>query len=368
MVLNFYLELAAFIIGIILCMNCINQYKITDLKGKVYVNMLRVVTAMSGCNLVSYIVVRNNISMLMAVAEVIICFSFILMVGIWMYLDLYLIESIKEKNYFHYTTYLYTGLPLFLQLVVILINWGTHSLFDVSMLDESIQITFNTWYKYPYILAAIALVIYILIFLRNYRVFREKKQMVFFVVPLLMIVFYYLQYRFKAVAILGFGYILVLLLLYLYSFSRSIIPDSLTGLPDGSSFKRMLDYRIGQKQVMTVVMIRLDDFKQIRREYGYQNSNRYLKLIAMYIKEKAPKYCMSRYSENQFAIIFDEQSERDVQVWCDEILTRFESVWEIDELQHKLSACISVAEYPKMADTSEQILELLEHIDLDDAI
>lgn len=364
MVLNFYLELAAFIIGVILCCVSSIQYKITDLKGKVYVHMLRVTTVMTGCNLLAYVVIRNNLSMLMGIAEIIICFSFILMVWIWMYLDLYLIERIKEKNYFHYKTYLYTGLPLFVQLIIILINWGNHNLFDVSMINESVQITFNTWYRVPYILAVVSFVIYLVILLKNYQLFREKRQMVFFVVPVLMFIFYYLQYRFKAVAILGFGYMVVLLLLYLYSFQRSIKMDSLTRLPDGSSFKRMLDYRIGQKQAMTVAMITLDDFKQVNREYGYQNGNRYLKLIAMYIKEKAPKYCMSRYSGDKFAVVFDGKSCQDVQEWCDELLARFESVWEMDKLQHKLSACISLVEYPAMVDSSEQMLDLLEYMNI----
>lgn len=364
MVFNFYLELAAFIIGIILSLVSSAQYKITNLKGKVYVHMLRVTTVMTGLNLFAYMVVSNNLSVLMGIAELIISLSFMYMVWIWMSLDLYLIEKIKEKNCFHYKTYFFTGLPLFVQLIVLLINLGNHNLFDVAMVNGSVQITFNTWYRVPYILALVSFVIYVVILLKNYQSFRKKKQMVFVVVPILMFLFYYLQYQFKEVSILGFGYIVVLMLLYLYSFQRSIKMDSLTRLPDGSTFKRMLDYRLGKKQTMTVAMITLDDFKQVNREYGYQNGNRYLKLIAMYIKDKAPKYCMSRYSGDKFAVVFDGKTCQDVQEWCDELLLRFESVWEIDKLQHKLSACISLVEYPAMADTSEQILDLLEDMNI----
>lgn len=364
MVLNFYLELAAFIIGIILCGGTLIQSKITDLRGKVYVHMLRIVTIMTGCNLLAYMIIRNNILLLMSVAELIICCSFVLMVGIWMYFNLYLIETNEGRNCIRCSTYICTGLPLFVQLILILTNWGTHNLFDVSMLNDSIQIVFNTWYKLPYALTAISMGIYLCILFKNYKVFFEKKQMIFFLIPGLMIIFYYLQYCFKAVAILGFGYMVVLLLLYLYSFHRSIKMDSLTRLPDGSSFKRMLDYRIGQKQSMTIAMITLDDFKQVNREYGYYNGNRYLKLIAIYIKEKAPKYCVSRYGGDKFAVVFDGKSCQDVRGWCDALLARFESVWEIDKLQHKLSACVSLVEYPVMAETSEQILDLLDYMNI----
>lgn len=362
MALNFYLELAAFIIGIILCMVSFSQYKITDLKGKIYVQMLRVVTIMMGCNLLSYLVIDNNIFTLIGLAEVIICFSFLLMVWIWMYLNLYLIEMIQGKNYYTNITYILVGIPLFMQLIITLINCGNHNLFAVSVLNDDIQVVFNTWYKVPYILAAISLGVYLGIILKYRKVFIEKKRSVLFLVPVLMLLFYYLQYRFKSIAIVGFGYMVILLLLYLYSFHRSIKRDSLTRLPDGSSFKRMLDYRIGQKQAMTVAMITLDDFKQVNREYGYQNGNRYLQLIATYMKDKAPQHCMARYSGDKFAVVFDEQSCDMVQTWCNELLTRFESVWEIGKLQHKLSACISLVEYPAMADTSEQIFDLLEHM------
>ena len=76
MVFNFHLELAAFIIGIILSLVSGAQYKITNLKGKVYVHMLRVTTVMTGLNLFAYMVVSNNLSMLMGIAEFIISLSF----------------------------------------------------------------------------------------------------------------------------------------------------------------------------------------------------------------------------------------------------------------------------------------------------
>lgn len=362
MILNFYLELAAFVIGIILWCASFGQYRITDLKGKVYAHMIRMTTIMTGCNICAYIIIRNNISILMSIAEIIICLSFLMMVWFWMYLNLYLIEVIRTKNSFSYKVYIGTGLPLFVELIVILMNWGTHSLFDVSILNDSVQVVFNTWYKVPYILTGISLLIYLYYLVKYRKSLIDKRQNILFLVPVILLGIYYLQYRFKSVAILGFGYVVVLLLMYIYSYNRTIKIDSLTRLPDGSVFKQMLDYRIGQKQSMTVAMITLDDFKHVNREYGYHNGNRFLKLIAKYVKTQAPKQCMARYSGDKFAVVFDEHTYQDVQEWCNEILERFERTWELGKLHHKLSVCISLVEYPAMAETSEQILDLLEHM------
>ena len=43
------------------------------------------------------------------------------------------------------------------------------NLFDVAMVNGSVQITFNTWYRVPYILALVSFVIYVVILLKNYQ-------------------------------------------------------------------------------------------------------------------------------------------------------------------------------------------------------
>lgn len=362
MILNFYLELAAFLIGIILCVSCAGHYRITDLKGKIYVHMLHFIIVMTGCNLCACLVIRRNISAMMGLAEIIIAISFLMMVWIWIYFNLYLIEVIHGRNNIPYPTLILSGMPLFFDLIVVLINCGNHSLFDVSKVNDSVQIVFNSWYKVPYALALCALCIYIYYIIQYRKSLVDKRQQVLFVIPIVLLFAYYLQYQLKSTAVLGFGYVISALLIYIYSYSRTLKLDSLTRLPDGITFKQMLDYRIGQKQKMTIAMITLDDFKQVNREFGYHNGNRFLKLIAKYIKKQAPVQCMARYSGDKFAVIFDEQSCQEVQDWCEQILERFEHPWELGKLRHKLSVCISLVEYPMMVDNSEQILDLLEHM------
>ncbi len=364
MALNFCFEISAFVIGIILCVVSFSQYRITDLKGKVFVYMVRIATFMSFLNLIAAIGIKQNWLPFLHISELIINFSFISIVWLCFGLNLYLIETLHAKNRFQLSIYVMTGIPLIGQVLLLLINLGNRALFDLAIVEGSLQLSFNEWYIVPYILAGISLLMYVLIAIKNRAIIIEKKRTILFAIPGLIFLVYYLQYCFPNLAIIGFGHIIVLLLLYLYAFHRLIKRDSLTRLPDGSSFKRMLDYRIGRQKPMTIAMVTLDDFKQVNREYGYQNGNRYLQLIANYIKEHAPHDCVSRYSGDKFAIVFDEQSFDDVRAWCDDLLLRFESVWEIGKLRHKLSACVSLLEYPAMADSSEQIFDLLEHMNI----
>lgn len=362
MALNFYLEIAAFLIGIILWSSSVGYYKITDLKGKIYTHMMLFIIALTGCNLCACLIIRRNISALMGIAEIIIALSFLMMVSMWIYFNLYLIEIIHGKNNIPITTASLIGVPLFVDVLLLLVNCGSHAIFDVSVVNDSVQVAFNSWYQAPYVLVLCSLGVYIYYLVKYHKHLVEKRQQVLFVVPILLLVSYYLQYLLKSVAVLGFGYVVCALLIYIYSYNRTVKLDSLTRLPDGTTFKQMLDYRIGQKRSMIVAMITLDDFKQVNREFGYHNGNRFLKLIAKYIKKQAPAQCMARYSGDKFAIVFDGKSCQEVQEWCGKILERFEQAWELGKLRHKLSVCISLVECPAMANDSEQILDLLEHM------
>lgn len=360
--LNFYLEGAGLVICIILWFACSIRYNMLDLKDKLYVYMVRIVTVLLAVNMLSYFIVRNNIFTFMWLAELIICISFWAMVWIWFYLNNYLIEVLYNRNTIPGRTHIIFGLPSFLNLLLLIANWVNHAVFDVSRVEGTMQIVFNSWYKLPYVLVVFSLLMYLVILIKNHRRISDKKQYVFWIIPFIMLISYYLQYRFKSIAILGFGYTISLLLLYLYSYNYTVRVDSLTRLPNADSLKRMLDYRIGTSQKMTVAVIALNDFKRVNYEYGYHNGHEFIKAVGRYLKEISPKKGIVRYGGDTFGIILDEVSEPEITSWCEQVLERFEHTWKVGKLSHKLTVCITVVQYPDMADSSTEILELLDYL------
>ncbi len=364
MVINIYMEFAAFIFSFIICVATCTRYKIVDLKGKIYIHMVRLATLITGVNLLSCMFHNNNMKFSGAIITVTASFSLFAMLWNWMYLTLYLMEVVRNNNNFSKRTYIVTGLPLLINLIFILFNTYTHTMFEIKRVDGDFGIIFNEGYLVTFILSICSFIYYLYQMLKGRGIIIEKKQTILFVVPFILIIIYFLQYKYCYTALVGFGYTVVLFLIYLYSYNRTVKIDSLTRLPDGSVLKQMLDYRIGQKRSMIVAMITLDDFKQVNREYGYHNGNRFLKLIAKYMKNESPKQCLARYSGDKFSVIFDECDIEQVRSWCERILKRFEKSWELGKLQHKLSVCISLVEYPTMAISSEQIFDLLEHMNI----
>lgn len=362
MKLNFYLEGAGLVICIILWFACSIRYNMIDLKDKIYVYMVRMVTVLLTFNLISYCIVRKNVFSLMWLAELIICISFWVMVWIWFYLNNYLIEVLYNQNTISIHTHIIVGLPSFLNLLLLIVNWGTHKVFDVSRVEGAMQIVFNSWYKLPYALVAISFLMYLAILIKNYRKICHKKQYVFLIIPFLMIVSYYMQYRFKSIASLGFGYTVILLLLYLYSYNYTDRMDNLTRLPNGNSFKKMIDYRIGTNQSMTVILIALNDFKRVNYEYGYHNGHEFIKEVGKYLEEVSPKKSIVRYGGDTFGVILDNVSESEIENWYETVLERFEHTWKVGKLAHKMTVCITAVQYPDMADSSTEVLELLDYL------
>lgn len=360
--LNFCLEGAGLVICIILWIACSIRYNMLDLKDRLYVYMVRIVTVLLAVNMLSYFIVRNNIFTFMWLAELIICISFWAMVWIWFYLNNYLIEVLYNRNTIPVRTHIIFGLPSFFNLLLLIANWVNHAVFDVSRVEGTMQIVFNSWYKLPYVLVAFSLLMYLVILIKNHRRLSDKKQYVFWIIPFIMIISYYMQYRFKSIAILGFGYTISLLLLYLYSYNYTVRVDSLTRLPNADSFKRMLDYRIGTNQAMTVAVIALNDFKRVNYEYGYHNGHQFIKAVGKYLEEISPKKGIVRYGGDTFGIILDEVSEPEITNWCELVLERFEHTWKVGKLAHKMTVCITVVQYPDMADSSTEILELLDYL------
>lgn len=362
MQLNFYLEGAGLIVCIILWIACNIRDNVIDLKDKIYIHMLRVVTAGMVLNMAACHIIQNNVSGLLWVSELVVCFSIWLMVWIWFYFNNYLLEVMHNRNSISMQTCLITGLPSFFNLLVLVANWVMHQVFDVSSVEGNVQVAFNSWYKIPYVLVACSVFIYLIILVKNFQKLRDTKSYVFIIVLIIMLVCYIFQYRFKSIAILGFGYSIALLLLYLYVYNYFVKIDSLTRLPNKGAFRKMLDWRIGANQSMAVAIVALNDFKRVNYEYGYHNGNKFIKAIGAYLQEVSPKDCLVRYGGDTFGIILEDTSEEKVKAWYEMVLSRFESTWQVGKLEHKITVCISLVTYPDMAGNSNEITDLLDYL------
>ena len=102
---------------------------------------------------------------------------------------------------------------------------------------------------------------------------------------------------------------LCLCLYYTYNISLSDLFDKLTGLLGQSIYlKRIAELKVGQ----TVVILDIDDFKKINDNFGHQNGDKCLKLIAKAIKSAFGSYGQCyRIGGDEFAVILKNNARID---------------------------------------------------------
>ena len=217
------------------------------------------------------------------------------------------------------------------------------------------QIVFNAWYKVPYILAICSLAIYSVQLLKGRNKLIAKRQYCFFAVPVLLLVTYYLQYRFKSTLILGFGYSLMLLVIYIYSYSTVMRRDDLTYLPDIYGFEQMVAYWIGTEQPFEIMIVTLLDWKMIQQRFGYEHTNYALVRISNYLNRLIPGNVIARHG-NHFFIILEGDNYEMSQNLETKISERFQREWTIESEKENMNVHIEHATYTENSPDIQTIM------------
>ena len=106
MKLNYFMEISGFVLCLLLCFITCARYNLIDLKDRIYVKMVHVVTVILGMNILSFFIIHNNILPMKNASYIGIYLSFWLLVWIIYYLNLYFDESVSRKN--HTSVYMIT--------------------------------------------------------------------------------------------------------------------------------------------------------------------------------------------------------------------------------------------------------------------
>ena len=326
MKLNFYLECAGLIIGIILWCGCSMKYGILDMKDRIYMNMIRSSTVVAVCNLFACVMIRKNWLSFRLAAGIIVCIAFLYMVSILMYLNIYIKECIDNNNAIATKDYVLLGIPSFVNALLLLVNCGTQYVFGLTQMEGNMQVVFNSWYKIPYLLVIISIIIYLFLMFKGRNILLAKKQYEIFLIPLILVIVYYIQYRFKSVLVINFGVSIVLLLLYVFAYGTVLRRDDLTHMPELYGFEKMLAYRSGLQQNMMVVVLTILDWDKKQQEYGYEKTNHFLKHIARYLMRNTAPNAIARRN-HQFYIILENEDFEHQERWLEEVAKRFEHDW-----------------------------------------
>ena len=296
------------------------------MKDRIYMSMIRLSTVVAACNLFACVMIRKNCLSFRLVAGIIVCIAFLYMVSILMYLNIYIKECIDNNNAIATKDYVLLGIPSFVNALLLLVNCGTQYVFGLTQMEGNMQVVFNSWYKIPYLLVIISIMIYLFLMFKGRNILLAKKQYEIFLIPLILVIVYYVQYRFKSVLVINFGVSIVLLLLYVFAYGTVLRRDDLTHMPELYGFEKMLAYRSGLQQNMMVVVLTILDWDKKQQEYGYEKTNHFLKHIARYLMRNTAPNAIARRN-HQFYIILENEDFEHQERWLEEVAKRFEHDW-----------------------------------------
>ncbi len=142
-----------------------------------------------------------------------------------------------------------------------------------------------------------------------------------------------------------------------------MIRDSLTGLYNRHFLKGYFQYYIKEAtDLLSVLYIDVDHFKEINDNYGHDIGDEVLKNISTMLKEMVPeKNIVSRIGGDEFILLVPESSEeqQEAKALGERILTTLASQPIMVEAHHHLSvsASIGVSLYPRDGDGLDTLLK-----------
>lgn len=144
---------------------------------------------------------------------------------------------------------------------------------------------------------------------------------------------------------------------------QQAITDHLTGLLNRQGFEAMLDQKIAQadhdQTQVACLFIDLDRFKAINDTLGHAAGDCVLRQFVERIKPFiAPADCASRLGGDEFALLITgAQAEERAAKICEKIVRVFESAFDVEGSNVRLSASIGLASYPRHASSAAQLLQ-----------
>ncbi|MBN7773217.1 GGDEF domain-containing protein [Clostridium aminobutyricum] len=209
--------------------------------------------------------------------------------------------------------------PLLIDIVVIAYNLGSGLIFSIDAHNVYHR---GEWVIIPVILSFSYLICsFVLSVHKGYssKIAGDKRQaylMAFFALP--PVIGIMVQSIFSEVSLIWISTVISLLMIFVNIQNQQINTDSLTGLNNRLQFDKYLYFKTRDtdyKDVIALIMIDVDKFKQINDSYGHLAGDKALICVADILKKscKNKNVFLSRYGGDEFAVVYQTRQLSNVQ-------------------------------------------------------
>lgn len=273
---------------------------------------------------------------------------------------LYVISVIYTKSQVQKKTILFWLMPGILYAVLIAANPFTKNIFNISMEEgytrgSLISITYLIFYAY----CAASIVITV----RSRRRIEPQIYRILSTFPVLAVLVIIVQELFPDIILSGSAATCAMLIICLHLQNRQIFTDYLTNVPNRQELLDMLDLTIDKhlNDDFTLMVVSLREFRQVNNTCGQQKGDEFLKTFCQFLCSMEEGGNVYRFSGDEFAVLFTQESAEEIQKYVKNILSRMEKPWQIGNYQFQLSAVIGIIKQQDAGDTLEHTVNAIEY-------
>lgn len=170
-----------------------------------------------------------------------------------------------------------------------------------------------------------------------------------------------LQLLYRNVMMNGMVAALVDLILFLSFQSSRNSADYLTNLGNRGAFVEELAVWTRRKRRFHVVLLSLNKFGSVNREFGQKNGDEFLYAVARYLDNFSANARAYRLGSLEFALLCPEEDCRRIGHCIEIIRERFTRPWEIGDMEYRLSVSFADILWNGQDWDGTQIIERLEY-------
>lgn len=145
--------------------------------------------------------------------------------------------------------------------------------------------------------------------------------------------------------------------------SEALDRDSLTGLLKHSRIKEQVDAELNRAaragESLSVVMLDLDNFKQINDTYGHPAGDKVIKAIAHLLRQRLRKTdAVGRYGGEEFVAVLPRCSKEEAQILMEDVRQRFNDItFTADKRSFNVTLSAGIAAFRPSVARAEQLLQ-----------
>lgn len=251
-------------------------------------------------------------------------------------------------------------IPGILYTAVVALNPFTRNIFDISaeagyVRGSLISVTYIIFYAY----CAASIVVTVV----NYRRIDHKIRRILASFPVLAVLVIIVQQLYPDVILSGSAATCALLIIYLHIQNKQISLDYLTSLPNRRELLDMLELILKKpfQEEFTLLVVSLREFRNINNTCGQQQGDKFLQEFAQFLCSIGPAGRVYRFSGDEFAILFINESDEKIKYCVQAVNRRMEQPWQIGDYRFTLSAVMGIICRSDVDSTLEHVINAIEY-------